>query len=68
MKYVRAGTLDGEEEEVHNGYVYQSDKNGIQASWNARDAESGITAYWVTVISDLGKYCRLETQSWAAIK
>ncbi len=54
MQYVRAGTLDGEEEELHNGYVYQSDKSGIQASWYARDGESGITAYWVTVISDLG--------------
>ncbi|XP_072033446.1 LOW QUALITY PROTEIN: uncharacterized protein [Amphiura filiformis] len=53
IQYVRAGTLDGEEEEVHNGYVYQSDKNGIQASWFARDGESGIYAYWVAVISDL---------------
>ena len=52
---MRAGTLDGEEEEIHNGYVYQSDKNGIQASWLAQDGESGIFAYWVTVITDLGK-------------
>ena len=54
MRYVRAGALDGEEEEIHNGYVYQSDKNGIQASWLALDGESGIFAYWVAVITDLG--------------
>ena len=55
MHYVRAGTLSGEEEEIHNGYVYQSDTNGIQASWLGQDGESGIYTYWVSVISDLGK-------------
>ena len=55
MHYVRAGTLSGEEEEIHNGYVYQSDTNGIQASWLGQDGESGIYTYWLSVISDLGK-------------
>ena len=54
MQYVRAGTLAGEEEETHDGYVYQNDKTGIQASWLGRDHGSGINAYWVTVISDIG--------------
>lgn len=55
MYFVRAGTLTGDEEEIHNHYVYQSDRNGIQASWLAKDGESGIYGYWVTVIADLGK-------------
>ncbi len=54
MQYVRAGTLAGEEEETHDGYVYQNDKTGIQASWLGRDHGSGIKEYWVTVISDIG--------------
>ena len=53
MEYVRAGTL-GDEEEIHNGYVYQNDLTGIQASWLATDSESDIVAYWVAVFSGTG--------------
>ncbi len=48
--------MDGEHEEILDGYVYQSDKFGIQASWNGRDPESKIMSYWVAVGSDLSEY------------
>ncbi len=49
MVYVRAGVIDGEVEEVVNGYVYQSDLENIEASWSAVDGESGIAEYFVSV-------------------
>ncbi|XP_038062441.1 uncharacterized protein LOC119732930 [Patiria miniata] len=49
MRYVRGGNLDGEVEEVINGYLYQNSLSTIQASWLAIDGESGIKSYWVAV-------------------
>ncbi|XP_072034301.1 uncharacterized protein [Amphiura filiformis] len=53
MEYVRAGSVDGDIEELLHGYVYQSDRFGIKASWRGRDPESKIMSYWVAVGSDL---------------
>ncbi|XP_038050728.1 uncharacterized protein LOC119723897 [Patiria miniata] len=49
MRYVRGGNLDGEVEEVVNGYLYQNSRSTIQASWLAVDGQSGIKSYWVSV-------------------
>ncbi|XP_033105583.1 uncharacterized protein LOC117107873 isoform X2 [Anneissia japonica] len=47
---VKVGVMDGgEAEELLFGYVWQSDKQGIRATWKAVDAESGIIAYWVAI-------------------
>ncbi|KAI8518956.1 hypothetical protein Bbelb_022130, partial [Branchiostoma belcheri] len=47
--YVRVGVLDGSEEEKIDGYVWQADPEGIQASWKALDPESQIKDYWVCI-------------------
>ena len=49
MLFVRAGSVDGDHEEVLNGYVYQSDRSGILASWRGVDPESHVKSYWVAV-------------------
>ncbi|XP_078664148.1 uncharacterized protein LOC144907219 [Branchiostoma floridae x Branchiostoma belcheri] len=49
MLYVLVGVLDGGSEEEIDGYVWQADPEGIQASWLAVDGESGIQDYWVSV-------------------
>ncbi|XP_066300154.1 uncharacterized protein [Branchiostoma lanceolatum] len=49
MLYVLVGVLDGSAEEKIDGYVWQADPEGIQASWLAVDGESGIQDYWVSV-------------------
>ena len=49
MSYVHAGVLAGDSEVVIDGYVYQNDPNGILASWNGYDSESGISAYVVGI-------------------
>ncbi len=55
MRYVRGGNLDGEEEEVINGYIYQNSRSTIQASWLGGDGQSGIKNYWVAVGTAPGK-------------
>ncbi|XP_033637723.1 uncharacterized protein LOC117298529 [Asterias rubens] len=49
MKYVRGGNLDGETEEVINGYLFQNSLSTIKASWLGVDGQSGIKNYWVAV-------------------
>ena len=49
MIFVRAGSVDGDHEEVLNGYVYQSDRSGILASWRGVDSESQVKSYWIAV-------------------
>ena len=49
MLFVRAGSVDGDHEEILNGYVYQSDRSGILASWRGVDPESQVKSYWVAV-------------------
>ena len=49
MIYVRAGSVDGDHEEILNGYVYQSDRSGILASWRGVDPESQVKSYWIAV-------------------
>nr|XP_006817933.1 PREDICTED: uncharacterized protein LOC100377080 [Saccoglossus kowalevskii] len=49
MRKIFVGVLAGESEEIFDGFVLQTDPNGILATWFATDAESGIVAYWVAV-------------------
>ncbi|XP_071798137.1 uncharacterized protein [Asterias amurensis] len=49
MRYVRGGNVDGEGEEVINGYLFQNSRSTIQASWLGTDGESGIKNYWIAV-------------------
>ncbi|XP_077992165.1 uncharacterized protein LOC144446291 [Glandiceps talaboti] len=49
MRAVFVGVIAGESEERFDGYVLQTDPNGIQATWLATDPESGILAYWAAV-------------------
>ena len=46
---MRAGSVDGDHEEILNGYVHQSDRSGILASWRGVDPESQVKSYWVAV-------------------
>ncbi|KAI8485717.1 hypothetical protein Bbelb_365510, partial [Branchiostoma belcheri] len=64
MLYVLVGVLDGGSEEEIDGYVWQADPGGIQASWLAVDGESGIQDYWVSVgtspgVSEILEYTNL---------
>ena len=54
MIFVHAGVLSGESEELEDGYVIHSDKNGILASWGGSDGESGIKEYLVGIGSSGG--------------
>ncbi|XP_035696857.1 uncharacterized protein LOC118430254 [Branchiostoma floridae] len=49
MDNVRIGVTSGEPEELNDGYVLHTDLQGIQASWMATDAQSGVVSYWVAV-------------------
>ncbi len=49
MRYVRGGNVDGEVEEVINGYIFQNSRSTIKASWLGVDGQSGIKNYWVAV-------------------
>jgi hypothetical protein len=42
IKWLNVGVLSGEEETV-DGYVLQSDHDGIKATWRASDPQSGVT-------------------------
>ena len=55
MQWIRAGTLSGDVEDVVDGYVWQADRNGIQASWLAMDPQSNIINYQVAVGTTSGK-------------
>ena len=54
MLFVHAGVFIGEGEELIDGYVIHNDENGIQASWGAMDAQSGITGYYVGIGTEPG--------------
>ena len=58
MQYVHGGNIDGEAEEVINGYIYQNSRTTIQASWLAIDGQSGIKSYLVAVGTALSE-CRV---------
>ncbi|KAI8510725.1 hypothetical protein Bbelb_116410, partial [Branchiostoma belcheri] len=49
MVKVRVGVLASDEEEVVDGFVWQTDRKGILANWLASDGQSGIEAYWIAV-------------------
>ncbi|XP_060596420.1 uncharacterized protein LOC132750448 [Ruditapes philippinarum] len=51
--WIHVGVLSGLEHLI-DGYVYQSDHNGIKVSWSASDPESGITAIQYSVGTDKG--------------
>lgn len=55
MLFAYAGTLAGDYEEVVEGYVWLNSVDGIQASWEAVDPESGVTEYSVAVGTAPGK-------------
>ncbi|XP_035662464.1 uncharacterized protein LOC118406510 [Branchiostoma floridae] len=61
--YVRVGVLDGSEEEKIDGYVWQADPEGIQASWKALDPESQIKDYWVCIGTSSGSCNVLDYQN-----
>ena len=42
MKWLHVGVFSGEDEDVHNGYAFQTDHNGIKVSFLAVDPESGV--------------------------
>ncbi|XP_070573744.1 uncharacterized protein [Ptychodera flava] len=50
---IGAMTAD-EDEELIDGYVMQTDTEGIRAFWEAVDFESGIFAYWIAVGTSSG--------------
>ncbi|XP_048258679.1 uncharacterized protein LOC124137747 [Haliotis rufescens] len=54
MKWVYAGILSGNVEEVIDGYIVQSDPRGIKATWFATDIQSGIKSYMVAVGTSRG--------------
>ena len=49
MLFVRAGAINGESEEVEDGYVIHNEHEGIWASWFGRDFESGVEYYMVSI-------------------
>ncbi|KAK3101942.1 hypothetical protein FSP39_007535 [Pinctada imbricata] len=49
LEWIRVGTLSGQIESIIDGYVYQADPNGIEASWSAFDAQSNILDYKLAV-------------------
>ena len=49
MVYVYAGVIDGETEELENGFVIHTENEGIWISWLGVDHESQIDNYYVAV-------------------
>ena len=49
MVYVHAGVIDGETEELENGFVIHTENEGIWISWLGVDHESQIDNYYVAV-------------------
>ena len=60
MTYVHAGVLNGESEELIDGYVLHNDPDGIKASWGATDLQSGIVEYLVAIGTSIGKYSNID--------
>ncbi|XP_048258676.1 uncharacterized protein LOC125384201 [Haliotis rufescens] len=56
MKWVDVGIFSGNDEELIDGYVTQSDTSGIKATWFAKDSESGIKSYMVAIGTTQGLY------------
>ncbi|XP_078578634.1 uncharacterized protein LOC144863382 [Branchiostoma floridae x Branchiostoma japonicum] len=54
MVKVRVGVLASDDEEVVDGFVWQTDRKGILANWLASDGQSGIESYWIAVGSHPG--------------
>lgn len=53
---IYTGVNAGEDEEIYDDSVVQSDTKGILGSWKAKDTESGIQEYKVCVGTKVGKY------------
>ncbi|XP_070573761.1 uncharacterized protein [Ptychodera flava] len=50
MLKLKIGVLTaGEEEEIFDGYIIQSDTEGIRGYWEAIDFESDVAAYWISI-------------------
>ena len=47
--WLRVGVTGKSKEHKVDGYVWVSDKKGLQASWLCQDHESGVAAYQVAV-------------------
>ena len=43
IKWLHVGVFNGENEDIHNGYVYQTDHSGIKISLLVVDPESGVS-------------------------
>ena len=56
IKWFNVGVLGGDEEETIYGYVWQSDHEGIKATWLASDPESGVGGIAVAVGTTPGNY------------
>ncbi|XP_077996024.1 uncharacterized protein LOC144449371 [Glandiceps talaboti] len=54
MRVLAVGILTPGSEELFDGFVVDSDKEGIKAYWKATDFESGIDAYFVAVGTAIG--------------
>ncbi|KAK3609657.1 hypothetical protein CHS0354_035942 [Potamilus streckersoni] len=54
MHWIHVGTLSSDVEEVIQGYVWQSDHEGIQATWFATDGQSGIKFYKIAIGTSKG--------------
>ncbi|XP_070573769.1 uncharacterized protein [Ptychodera flava] len=55
MLLISIGAMTADkEEELIDGYVMQTDTEGIRAYWEAVDFESGIFAYWIAVGTSSG--------------
>ena len=73
IRSLRVGVLSGEEEKV-DGYVWQSDHNGIKVSWVVYDHQSGVTGLKYAVgtspginYSDSVNYYPLSTHTYTRI-
>lgn len=53
--WLRVGVTGKSKEHKVDGYVWVSDKKGLQASWLCQDHESGVAAYQVAVGTSPGK-------------
>lgn len=47
--WLRIGVIGTSKEHKVDGYVWVSDKKGLQTSWFCQDHESGVAAYRVAV-------------------
>ncbi|KAK3612537.1 hypothetical protein CHS0354_024514 [Potamilus streckersoni] len=55
IHWIHVGVMAGEDEDVVEGFVYQSDHTGIKISWFTSDHESGIEGAMIAVGTNKGE-------------